>query len=204
MTTRLLASTASKRKLSTTVLALVSSAVGPSAAFSTMSSSSFAIAQFPCLGDNYGYLLHDPTTGDTCAIDTPCAKTYQNELAKRNWNLTHIFNTHHHSDHQGGNLELKETGGVTIMGPKNEKRPISGIDYAVAGGDTVKFGGFEAQVLDAGGHTHGHVAYYFPKQGVVFTGDCLFTLGCGKMFEGKRIPGFLPPRSKTRTHTFFS
>lgn len=148
-----------------------------------MSSSSFTVAQFPCLSDNYGYLLHDPSTGSTCAIDTPCAKTYKKELDKRGWTLTHIFNTHHHSDHQGGNLELK-TDGVTIIGPSNEKREIAGIDKAVSGGDVVEFGSFQANVLDAGGHTHGHIAFYFPNQSTVFTGDCLFSLGCGRMFEG--------------------
>eukprot|EP00980_Cylindrotheca_fusiformis_P008739 scaffold1869_cov122-Cylindrotheca_fusiformis.AAC.1 len=143
----------------------------------------FTVAQFPCRSDNYGFLLHDPETGDTCAIDTPCAKNYKRVLDERGWKLTHIFNTHHHLDHQGGNLELK-TEGVTIIGPKSETREIAGMDKAVGGGDDVQFGNFKAKVLDAGGHTHGHIAFYFPEQSTLFSGDCLFSLGCGKMFEG--------------------
>ena len=149
----------------------------------TSSTNKLAVAQFPCLDDNYGYLLHDPSTGETCAIDTPCAKAYKKELKQRGWKLTHIFNTHHHYDHQGGNLELK-TEGVKIIGPKNEKVEIQGIDTAVCGGDVFEFGNFKGSVLDAGGHTHGHIALYFPDQSAVFVGDCLFPLGCGRMFEG--------------------
>lgn len=144
---------------------------------------SFTVAQFPCRSDNYGFLLHDPVTGDTCAIDTPCAKSYRRVLNDRGWKLTHIFNTHHHHDHQGGNLELKSDG-VTITGPKAERTEIAGMDKAVVGGDDVQFGNFKARVLDAGGHTHGHIAFYFPDQSMLFSGDCLFSLGCGRMFEG--------------------
>lgn len=141
------------------------------------------IAQFLCLGDNYGYLLHDSGTGQTAAVDTPCARTYKTELDKRGWKLTHILNTHHHHDHTGGNLELKEDG-VTIIGPKNEKEKIPGIDVAVGEGDTFEFGGNPVNVMDAGGHTKGHISYYFPQESKVFVGDCIFTLGCGRMFEG--------------------
>jgi hydroxyacylglutathione hydrolase len=150
----------------------------------TAETSTFTVAQFPCLNDNYGYLLHDPTTGETAAIDTPDAKPYKEELEKRGWKLTHIFNTHHHYDHTGGNVELKETGGVTIYGPIKEKEKIKGIDKAVGDGDTVQFGPFKAIVIDVGGHTMGHIAFYFPDQKAVFVGDSLFVLGCGKMFEG--------------------
>jgi hydroxyacylglutathione hydrolase len=143
----------------------------------------FTIAQFLCRSDKYGFLLHDPVTGDTCAIDTPCAKSYKKVLDERGWKLTHIFNTHHHDDHQGGNLELK-TEGVTIVGPKSERKEIAGMDKAVGDGDEVQFGSFKAQVLDAGGHTHGHIAFHFQDQSTLFSGDCLFSLGCGRMFEG--------------------
>ncbi len=143
----------------------------------------FSVAQFPCLSDNYGYLLHDPVSGQTAAVDTPCGDTYGKELDRRGWKLTHILNTHHHHDHTGGNLELKRPG-VIVIGPKDEKEKIPGIDQAVGGGDTIEFGGAKIMVMDAGGHTKGHVAYYFPHQSKVFVGDCLFSLGCGKMFEG--------------------
>lgn len=143
------------------------------------------VVQIPCLSDNYGYLLHDEVTGQTVAIDTPDAAAYQNELQRRNWNLTHIWNTHHHWDHTGGNAELKKLyKGVQVIGPAKEKAKIPGIDVTVQGGDTVQLGSLEAHVLDVGGHTNGHVAYYFPGPGQAFVGDSLFALGCGRMFEG--------------------
>ena len=128
-------------------------------------------------------MLHDDESGQTAAVDTPCAKTYRKELDSRGWKLTHIFNTHHHWDHTGGNLELKGDG-VKVIGPKNEKEKIPGLDQPVAEGDEFEFAGSKVIVMDAGGHTKGHVAFYFPDHSKVFVGDCLFSLGCGKMFEG--------------------
>jgi len=145
--------------------------------------SSLRIVQIPCLNDNYGYLIHDDATGQTAAIDTPDATAYKQELDKRGWKLSHIFNTHHHWDHTGGNLELK-TEGVEIFGPVNECAKIPGIDTAIASGSVVEFGGQTATIMDVGGHTLGHIAYHFPQQSAVFVGDSLFALGCGKMFEG--------------------
>jgi hydroxyacylglutathione hydrolase len=144
------------------------------------------VAQFVCLSNNYGYLLHDPATGHTAAVDTPCGKTYKEELERRGWKLTHILNTHHHYDHTDGNLELKDEG-VTVIGPIDEKAKIPGIDIAVGGGDTVEFGNYNVQVINVGGHTKGHIAFYFPDQSKAFVGDSLFSLGCGKMFEGNPI-----------------
>jgi len=145
----------------------------------------YTVAQFPCLGDNYGYLLHDETTGHTAAIDTPCAKTYQAELDKRGWKLTHIFNTHHHWDHTGGNIELKNAwNDVKIFGPALEKERIPGIDVPLNEGDKVTFGSSQGDVIDVGGHTKGHIAYHFGETSQAFVGDSLFSLGCGRMFEG--------------------
>jgi len=160
-------------------------AYSKSTSFSTMRSdpSTLSVAQFPCLSDNYGYLIHDPLSGSTAAIDVPCARSYQDELDRRGWKLTHVLNTHHHRDHTGGNLELKKSG-VTIIGPKNEQEKIPGIDVAVGEDDVVDFGGSKVIVMDAGGHTKGHISYYFPDQSKIFVGDCIFSLGCGKMFEG--------------------
>lgn len=153
--------------------------------FSNMATvaSGLSLAQFLCLDDNYGYLLHDEATGQTAAVDTPCGKTYQSELDRRGWKLTHILNTHHHWDHTGGNIELKKDG-VVVIGPVNEKAKIPGIDMPVGEGDSFKFGDSEVKVLDAGGHTKGHISFYFPDRSKIFVGDCLFSLGCGKMFEG--------------------
>lgn len=149
------------------------------------SAAAFTVAQFPSRSDNYGFLLHDPTTGATAAIDTPDARDYKQELAKRGWTLTHIFNTHHHHDHVGGNLQLKKQyNGVTITGPVGEQHKIPGIDRAVGDGDEIQFGSMRGVVIDVGGHTKGHIAYYFPEQSKAFVGDALFSLGCGRMFEG--------------------
>jgi hydroxyacylglutathione hydrolase len=146
--------------------------------------SKLIVHQFPCLSDNYGYLLHDPETGATAAIDTPEVAPILNALEEKGWTLTHILNTHHHFDHAGGNLELKEKTGCTIIGPKGEAQRIPGIDTALGDGDTCPFGSREAKVLEVGGHTLGHIAYYFPQDGIAFVGDALFALGCGRIFEG--------------------
>ena len=98
--------------------------------------------------------------------------------------LTHILNTHHHNDHTGGNLELKQTFGATIVGPKADRERIPGIDVALADGETYAFGAETAKVFDIPGHTKGHIAFWFETAKAVFTGDTLFSLGCGRMFEG--------------------
>jgi len=146
--------------------------------------SKLEILQFPCLGDNYGYLVHEPSSGATAAIDTPEAGPILQMLAGKGWTLTHILNTHHHYDHAGGNAELKERTGCLVIGPKGEKDLIPGIDRPVGEGDIVELGAARARVLDVPGHTRGHVAYHFADDRVVFVGDTLFALGCGRIFEG--------------------
>uniref|UniRef100_A0A7S1ZII0 hydroxyacylglutathione hydrolase n=1 Tax=Trieres chinensis TaxID=1514140 RepID=A0A7S1ZII0_TRICV len=157
-----------------------------SASASASGGGSVTVAQIPCLDDNYGYLIHDEATGATAAVDTPDAEAYRAELQKRGWTLTHVLNTHHHLDHTGGNVELKTDGkGETrVIGPESERDRIPGIDVGVGQGDSVAVGSAEATVIDVGGHTSGHIAYYFPKEKKVFVGDALFALGCGRMFEG--------------------
>ncbi|GAA4039997.1 hydroxyacylglutathione hydrolase [Parerythrobacter jejuensis] len=142
------------------------------------------IHQFPCLSDNYGFLIHDPDSGETAAIDTPEAKVYLAEAEKRGWAITQIWNTHWHPDHAGGNEDIKQTTGCTIVAPQ-EVEKLSPIDTLVAHGDTVSLGGFNAQVIDVSGHTNGHIAFYIPEAGVAFVGDSVFALGCGRMFEGE-------------------
>ncbi|MEG9861633.1 MAG: hydroxyacylglutathione hydrolase [Parvularculales bacterium] len=142
------------------------------------------IHQFPCLDDNYGYLVHEGTSGVTAAIDTPDANVIMAELDKKGWSLTHILNTHHHGDHTGGNLALKEATGCVIVGPRADEGRIPAIDHGVGDGDGVEFGSAQAQVFDVPGHTRGHIAYYFSESGVAFVGDTLFALGCGRLFEG--------------------
>jgi len=140
--------------------------------------------QFPCLSDNYGFLIHDPGMDVTASIDTPDAAAIEHALNEKGWQLTHILNTHHHHDHAGGNLALKHRYGCTIIGPKADADRIPGIDVQVADGDEVKFGSVQARVFDVPGHTRGHIAYYFASEGVAFVGDTLFALGCGRLFEG--------------------
>lgn len=142
------------------------------------------IHQFEALSDNYGYLVHDPETGATAAIDTPEVAAVEKALAAKGWTLTHILNTHHHADHAGGNDALKAKYGCTIIGPRDEAKLIPGIDRAVGQDDIVELGKASARVIDVPGHTRGHIAYSFADDGVVFVGDTLFALGCGRLFEG--------------------
>ncbi|MFM7119273.1 MAG: hydroxyacylglutathione hydrolase [Gammaproteobacteria bacterium] len=142
------------------------------------------VHMFPCLQDNYGYLVHDPETGATASIDTPDAAAIDAALAERGWRLTHILNTHHHFDHAGGNEALKARWDCTIVGAANDAARIPGIDSGVAEGDTVTLGHARARVLEVPGHTTGHIAYHFADDGIVFVGDTLFALGCGRLFEG--------------------
>jgi hydroxyacylglutathione hydrolase len=139
---------------------------------------------FSCLADNYGYLLHDADSGVTAAVDTPDATEILAQLAARGWRLTHILNTHHHNDHAGGNLELKRRTGCTIVGPKRDAARIPGIDRAVGEGDVVMLGSHRATVHDTPGHTRGHIVYHFADARAAFVGDTLFTIGCGRLFEG--------------------
>ena len=141
------------------------------------------IALFPCLSDNYGLLIHDKQSGETAAIDTPEVSAIEAQCRARGWTLTQIWNTHHHWDHVGGNLELKESHGLSITGPHQEGR-IPGLDRGVAGGDRFNFGAHEVRVIFTPGHTRDHIIYYVPAAKSAFVGDTLFVLGCGRLFEG--------------------
>lgn len=146
--------------------------------------SELEIHMFPCLTDNYGYLLHDADSGVTAAVDTPDAEEIAAQLDAKGWRLTHILNTHHHADHAGGNLELKRRTGCTIVGPRADAARIPGLDVAVGEGDVVELGAHQARVFDTPGHTRGHIVYYFAGARAAFVGDTLFALGCGRLFEG--------------------
>jgi len=142
------------------------------------------IHQFPCLSDNYGYLLHDPASGETACIDTPDAEAYLREADLKLWPITAIWNTHWHPDHAGGNAAIKAATGCTIVAPAIDAPKIAGVDRTLVDGDVVRLGVHDAHVIDVGGHTMGHIAYHLPDAGVAFVGDSLFALGCGRMFEG--------------------
>lgn len=142
------------------------------------------IYMFPCLKDNYGFLLHDAEYNLTAAIDTPDADAIEKALSDKGWKLTHILNTHHHWDHAGGNLELKKKTGCLIAGPQAEASRIPGIDIQLSEGDIFQFGQFNAKVYDTPGHTSGHIVYHFENEHIAFVGDTLFAMGCGRLFEG--------------------
>ena len=142
------------------------------------------IHQFPARGDNYGVLVHDPATGATASIDAPDSEAVLAGLHEKGWELTHILTTHHHHDHTAGNEVLKRMTGCTIVGPAKEARSIPGIEVQVGEGDTVAIGKAKAKVIETPGHTSGHVSYHFPDDAVVFVGDTLFSIGCGKLLEG--------------------
>ncbi|NOX84178.1 MAG: hydroxyacylglutathione hydrolase [Alphaproteobacteria bacterium] len=142
------------------------------------------IRQFACLADNYGYLIRDSETGDVAAIDTPDVAAINSELDAARWRLTHILNTHHHWDHAGGNLALKDKWGCKIIGPKAEAAQIPGLDVAVGDGDVVMLGASSATVYDTPGHTSGHIIFHFAEDGAAFVGDTIFAMGCGRLFEG--------------------
>ena len=145
---------------------------------------SLEVIQIPCLKDNYGYLIHDAVTGLTASVDTPDPDAILDQLKNRGWRLTHIFNTHHHWDHAGGNLDLKAKTGCRVVGAEIDQQRIPGIDHCVREGEQVLFGDHRFIVHETPGHTLGHIAYHFIDQHLAFVGDTLFSLGCGRLFEG--------------------
>jgi hydroxyacylglutathione hydrolase len=142
------------------------------------------ILELPVLNDNYIYLLHDPVSGETAAVDPAVAQPVLDALEQKGWHLTAILNTHHHSDHVGGNLELKQKTGCTVIAALLDQHRIPGFDRGVVDGDVITLGKHTAQVISTPGHTSGHVAYHFAGDNTLFCGDTLFVMGCGRLFEG--------------------
>lgn len=142
------------------------------------------VRQIPVLNDNYVYLARDRASGACAAIDPAVAGPVLAALDALGWRLSHILNTHHHHDHVGGNLELKRATGCAIVGNVADAARIPGIDVRVGDGDTVALGESSAEVIAVSGHTVGHIAYWFAGDAVLFCGDTLFALGCGRLFEG--------------------
>jgi hydroxyacylglutathione hydrolase len=138
----------------------------------------------PCLQDNYSYLIIDEKKNIACVIDPSEAKPIIQYLDNNKIKLKFILNTHHHYDHVGGNQKLKEKYGASIIGYKGDKERIPGIDILVSDQETWIHKNFEVKIIHIPGHTLGHVCFYFHKDESVFTGDTLFSLGCGKIFEG--------------------
>jgi hydroxyacylglutathione hydrolase len=139
---------------------------------------------FPCLNDNYGVLLHDPSTGTTASIDAPEAGPVDAALAERGWRLTDILVTHHHADHTQGIEELKKKHLCRVVAPRKEASKIANIDVTVREGDVVQVGSLVGRVLETPGHTAGHISYWFKSDKLAFVGDTLFSVGCGRILEG--------------------
>jgi hydroxyacylglutathione hydrolase len=142
------------------------------------------IRLFLCLQDNYGVLLHDPATGTTAAIDAPEAAPIEAALAATGWKLSDILVTHHHGDHTGGIVALKQRYGCKVTAPRKEAVKIPQVDVQVGEGDMVSVGGIAARVMETPGHTLGHIAYWFAADKLAFVGDTLFSIGCGRVIEG--------------------
>ncbi|MDB5662396.1 MAG: gloB [Sphingomonas bacterium] len=137
----------------------------------------------PVLSDNYVWLMHDPASGETVAIDPAVADPVLAAADARGWRIGQIWNTHWHNDHIGGNAGIQAATGARITGPAEAGR-IPALDRVVDEGDVVTIGGIAAQVIAVPAHTAGHIAYHLPSEGIVFVGDTLFAMGCGRLFEG--------------------
>lgn len=142
------------------------------------------VRQIPALKDNYIYLIRDRDSDATGIVDPSVAAPVFDALKETGWRLTHIFNTHHHPDHTGGNLELKVATGAIVVGPRADHARIPGIDVDVADSEIYRFGTHDVMGFDVPGHTRGHIAYWFKDARSLFSGDTLFLMGCGRLFEG--------------------
>ncbi len=141
------------------------------------------IVPVPVLRDNYVWLVHDPASDETVAVDPSVADPVLAAAAARGWRITQIWNTHWHPDHTGGNDAIRAATGCTITGPAEAER-VSKMDRIVAGGDRARIGDIEAELIDIPAHTAGHVAFFLPAERAAFVGDTLFAMGCGRLFEG--------------------
>jgi|TARA_R110002049_G_scaffold115952_4_gene268228 hydroxyacylglutathione hydrolase len=142
------------------------------------------IIRIAVLSDNYVWLVHEPESQETMVVDPAVADPVLAEAAERGWTITQIWNTHWHPDHTGGNAAIKEATGCHVTGPEAEQDRIPTLDRMVKEGDTVKLGSVTAEVIDVPAHTAGHIAFHIPSEKMVFVGDTLFAMGCGRLFEG--------------------
>lgn len=142
------------------------------------------IIPIPCLSDNYAYIVKDNITKTVGVVDPSEAKPIINYLKKEKLELNYILNTHHHFDHIGGNIELQKLYKSKIIGFKDDKHRIPGINITLNDGEKFKFGKSQIKVIHIPGHTSGHICFFFEKDKIAFTGDTLFSLGCGRIFEG--------------------
>jgi hydroxyacylglutathione hydrolase len=148
------------------------------------------ITRIPVLDDNYIWVMHDPATLQAVVIDPAVAAPVFMHIASKGLTLSAIWNTHWHPDHIGGNAELVAASGCQVVAPLAEQMKIPNIDRTVVPGDTLAFAGHDFKVLDVHAHTRGHIAYHAPSADILFAGDALFAMGCGRLFEGTPADGF--------------
>ena len=142
------------------------------------------VVRVPVLSDNYVWLLHDDASGETVAVDPAVAEPVLQAAAEHGWTISQIWNTHWHGDHVGGNAAIKAATGCRITGPAAEAAKIGTLDRQVGEGDQVRIGDHVATVMEVPAHTAGHIAYHLADDGIIFVGDTLFAMGCGRLFEG--------------------
>jgi len=140
------------------------------------------IVAVPAFSDNYIWLVHDQTSGETAVVDPGDATPALAEAERRGWTIGQVWNTHWHPDHTGGNREVKAATGAIISGPAKETIP--GIAVRLSEGDEIRLGEHRGRVVEVPGHTLGHIALVFEDEQVAFVGDTLFAMGCGRLFEG--------------------
>jgi len=142
------------------------------------------ITPIPCLNDNYAYIVNDNITKTVGVVDPSEAKPIINYLKKEKLELNYILNTHHHFDHIDGNIELQKLYNSKVIGFDGDKHRIPGINITLNDGEKFKFGKSIIKIIHIPGHTSGHICFFFEKEKIAFTGDTLFSLGCGRIFEG--------------------
>jgi hydroxyacylglutathione hydrolase len=142
------------------------------------------IVRIPALSDNYIWLVHDAASGETIVVDPSEAAPVLAEADARGWTIGQIWNTHWHPDHTAGNAEIKAAHKAIVSAPAAEAARIPTLDVALAEGDTVRLGQHVATVLETPGHTAGHITFTLPEDSILFPGDTLFAMGCGRLFEG--------------------
>lgn len=142
-----------------------------------------AVVPVAVLNDNYAWLIHDSESGETAAVDPSVGQPVLEAAGSRGWRLTQVLNTHWHPDHTGGNQVIHEAAGAPVTGPE-EVRRVYALDRVVGEGDRIAVGGWEAAVWQIPAHTAGHIAIHFESAGMIFVGDTLFAMGCGRLFEG--------------------